>query len=50
MSGWFIIYTEGLRDLISNTYFLALKLDFVLANSADSDEMKHYVVCDLDLH
>ena len=30
--------------------FLSLKIDFVLANSADSDEMQHYVAFYLGLH
>ena len=30
--------------------FLSLKIDFVLANSADHDEMLHYVAFHLGLH
>ena len=33
-----------------NTVFLSLKNDFVLANSADLDEMLHYVAFHLGLH
>ena len=40
-SGWFIVYIEGTQVLISkkNIVFLPLKIDFVLANSADPDEI-----------
>ena len=31
-------------------FFLSLKIDFVLANSADLDEMLHYVAFHLGLH
>ena len=36
-----IIYSEGLQEIISykNTVFLSLKIDFLLANSVDPDEM-----------
>ena len=33
-----------------NIDFLSLKIDFVLANSADPDEMPHYVAFHLGLH
>ena len=33
-----------------NIIFLSLKTDFVLANSADLDEMPHYVTFHLSLH
>ena len=33
-----------------NIEFLSLKVDFVLANSADPDEMLHYVAFHLGLH
>ena len=51
-SGWLIIYTEGLQVKISKKkiVFLSLKVYFVLANSADPDEMPHYVALDLGLH
>ena len=39
-SGWSIVYIEGLQVKISkNIIFLSLKIDFVLANSEDPDEM-----------
>ena len=37
-SGWFIVYIEGAQVIIYRI-FLCLKIDFVLANSADSDVM-----------
>ena len=41
-SGWLIMYIEGLQVKSSqNIVFLSLKIDFVLANSADPDEMPH---------
>ena len=41
-SGWSIIYIQGSQVIISpKQYFLSLKIDFVLANSADPDEMPH---------
>ena len=33
-----------------NIIFLSLKMDFVLANSADTDKMMHYAVFHLGLH
>ena len=37
-SGWFIVYFQGLPLIISpKNIFLSLKVDFVLANSADPD-------------
>ena len=33
-----------------NIVFQSLKIDFVLENSADPNEMQHYVVFDLGLH
>ena len=46
------IYIEGSQVIISpkNITFLSLKIDFVLANSADPDEMLHYAVFHLGLH
>ena len=35
---------------VFNTVFLSLKIDFVLANSADPDEMPHYASFHLCLH
>ena len=45
-SGWSIVYIEGSQVIISkNIAFLSLTIDFVLADSADPDEMPHYVHC-----
>ena len=43
-SGWSIIYNEGSQVIISpkNIVFLSLKIGFIIANSADPDEMPHY--------
>ena len=42
-SGWSIVYIEGSQVMVSqNIVFLSLNIDFVLANSADSDEMPHF--------
>ena len=50
-SGWSIVYIEGSQVIISkNIEFLSLKIDFVLANSADPDEMPHYAAFHLGLH
>ena len=50
-SGWSIVYIEGSHALVSKlNVFLYLKIDFVLANSADPDEMPHYVAFHLGLH
>ena len=43
--GWSIVYIEG-----SKVVFLSLKIYFVLANSADPDEMLHYAAFHLGLH
>ena len=49
--GWSIVYIEGSQIIISKKYcFLSLKIDFVLANNADPDEMPHYVAFHLGLH
>ena len=40
-SGWPIVYIEGSQVIIVKNIFLSLKIDFVLANSANSDEMLH---------
>ena len=43
-SGWAIVYIEGSQhNFPNNSIFLSLKIVFVLANSADPDEMPHYV-------
>ena len=34
----------------NNIVFLSLKIDFVLVNSADPDEMLHYAAFHLGLH
>ena len=42
---------RGLHVIISkNIIFLSLKIDFVIANSADPDEMQPYAVFHLGLH
>ena len=48
--GWSIIYIEGSLVIISEKCIFSLKIDFVLANSADSYEMQHYAAFHLDLH
>ena len=44
-SGWFIAYIEESQVVISpkTIVFLSLKINLVLANSADPDEMPHDV-------
>ena len=44
-SGLSIVYMEGSYVVIPNKYriFLSLKINIVLANSADPDEMSHYI-------
>ena len=51
-SGWSIVYIEGSQAIISknNIVLLSLKIDFVLANHADPDEMRPYAACHLGLH
>ena len=42
-SGWPIVYIEGSEVIICKTnVFLSLKINFVLENSEDPDEMPHY--------
>ena len=49
--GLSIVYIEGSQVIISKKYcFITLKINFVLANSADSDEMLHYAAFHLCLH
>ena len=49
--GWSIEYIEGQRLYFPNIVYLpSLKIDFVLKNSADPDEIPHYVAFHLDLH
>ena len=46
-----IVYIKGSLVIISkNIVFLSLKIDIVLANRADPDEMPHYAAFHLDLH
>ena len=51
-SGWSLVYNEGLQVIISpkNILFLSLKIDFILANSADPDEMPPYAAFHLGLY
>ena len=50
-SGWSIAYIEGSQFIFpKNIEFLFLKINFVLANSADPDEMPHYAAFHLGLH
>ena len=48
-SGWSIVYIEGSEVIISQKYIFSVKIDFVLANSADPDEMQHYTVFHLGI-
>ena len=46
-----ILYLKGLSVKISkNDAFLSLKIVFILANSADPDEMPHKAAFHLGLH
>ena len=45
-SGWSIVYAEGSKNII----FLSLKINFILANSADPDEMPNYAAFHLGAH
>ena len=50
-SGWSIVCTEGLLVItFKNIAFLSMKIKFVLANSADHDEIPPYAVFHLGLH
>ena len=50
-SKWSIVYIEGSRVIISkNILFLSMKIEFVLANSTDPEEMSHHVAFLLGLH
>ena len=50
-SGWPIIYIEWSKFIISeNAVFFSLKIDFVLANNTDPDEMPQHASFHLDLH
>ena len=47
---WSIVYIEGSQFIISKRYCIcSLKIDFVLANSADPDEMPHHAAFHLGL-
>ena len=48
--GWSSVYMEGSQVIISKKYCISLKIEFVVANSADPDEMPHYVAFHLGLH
>ena len=49
--GWSIVYIKESQVIISKLIvFLTLKIIFVLANSADSDEMPHYAAFHLGFH
>ena len=50
-SEWSIIYMEGSQVMFSkNIVFLSLKIDFVLANSEDPNEMLHDAAFHLGCH
>ena len=50
-SGWSIVYNEGSQVIIFKIIvFISLKIDFVLANSVEPDEMTHYVAFHLGFH
>ena len=46
-SGWSIVYSYSFQTIF---VFQSLKIDFVLASSADHDEMLHYAAFHLGLH
>ena len=49
--GWSIVYIDGSQVIISkNIVFISMKMDFVLANSVDPDEMLHYTAFHQGLH
>ena len=50
-SEWYIVYIEGSQVLIPKyIIFLYLKINFLLANSANPDEMPHDAAFHLGLH
>ena len=50
-SGWSIVYIEGSQAIISkDILWFSLQIKFVLANSADPDEMPHHAAFHLGLH
>ena len=48
-SGWSVIYIKWLQVIISKN-IVFLKINYVLANSADPDEKQHYAAFHLGLH
>ena len=51
MSEWCIVYIVGSQVIISkNIVFLSLKIEYVIANSTDPDEMPHNAAFHLGLH
>ena len=45
------VYIKGSQVILSKQFiFLSLKINFVLANSVDPDEMTHYAAFHLGLH
>ena len=51
MSGWPVVYIEGPLYLTSsNDVFFSLKIDIVLANSEDQDDMLYNAEIHLGLH
>ena len=49
MSGWSIVCIEESQVIIAKTFLFSLKTDFVLAISADTVEMSHFVAFHLGL-
>ena len=49
-SGWSIVYIEGSKVIISIKCISFSEDQFILANSADHDEMPHNVAFHLGLH
>ena len=43
-SGWPIVYIEGPQVIIFKIYYISLKIDLVLVNSAEQNEMHHFWV------
>ena len=42
-SRWSVVFIKTLQVVISKKKSLSLKIDYVLANIADSDEMPHFI-------
>ena len=49
-SGWSIVYIEKTQVIIPPKIFLSLKIELVMAKSADLDEMQRYGAFHLCLH